>query len=184
MPTHNKIAHPHLSRQHAQKPCRKLKIGNPAAHEKIRLMLLGSPPDMVHGISLRKTDLSTPLTRYGWHITPDRVWGFIPALADCRYRAPLTPRLVRPCYKPAAHTRTIFCFRESLNKSARAGSEGFCSQARDGKWRNTLCTRKGYAASVSQLMLATAAQYFPFFIPRHGDKRPAVQPQAIYSEVP
>ena len=139
MPTHNKIAHPHLSRQHAQKPCRKLKIGNPAAHEKIRLMLLGSPPDMVHGISLRKTDLSTPLTRYGWHITPDRVWGFIPALADCRYRAPLTPRLVRPCYKPAAHTRTIFCFRESLNKSARAGSEGFCSQARDGKWRNTVC---------------------------------------------
>jgi len=98
MSAHNKIAHPHLNRQHTQKPCRKLKIGNPAAHEKIRLMLLGSPPDMVHGISLRKTDLSTPLTRYGWHITPDRVWEFIPAVADCRYRAPLTPRLVRPCY--------------------------------------------------------------------------------------
>ena len=40
----------------------KLKNGNPAAHGKIRLMLLGSPPDMVHGIPLRKTDLSTPLT--------------------------------------------------------------------------------------------------------------------------
>ena len=26
--------------------------------------------------------------------------------------------------------------------------------------------------------------YFPFFILRHGSKRPAVQPQAIYSEVP
>ncbi len=26
---------------------------------KIRLMLLGSPPDMVHGIELRKTHLST-----------------------------------------------------------------------------------------------------------------------------
>ena len=69
-------------------------------------------------------------------------------------------------------------------KSAKAGSEGFCSQAKDGKWRNTLCTRKGYAASVSQLPLATAALYFPFFILRHGDKRPAVRPQTIYSEVP
>jgi len=40
-----------------------LKIGNPTAHEKIHLMLLGSPPDMVHGISLRQTNFSTPLTR-------------------------------------------------------------------------------------------------------------------------
>ena len=29
--------------------------------------------------------------------------------------------------------------REALTKSARAGSEGFCSHAKDGKWRNTLC---------------------------------------------
>ena len=40
-----------------------LRNGNPAAHGKIRLMLLGSPPDMVHGIPLRKTDPSTPLTQ-------------------------------------------------------------------------------------------------------------------------
>ena len=40
-----------------------LKNGNLAAHDKIHLMLLGSPPDMVHGISLRKTNLSTPLSR-------------------------------------------------------------------------------------------------------------------------
>ena len=26
--------------------------------------------------------------------------GFIPAVADCRYRAPLSPRLVRPCLWP------------------------------------------------------------------------------------
>ena len=30
-------------------------------------------------------------------------------------------------------------FREALIKSARAGSEGFCSQAKDEKWRNTEC---------------------------------------------
>ena len=75
-------------------------------------------------------------------------------------------------------------FKEALIKSARAGSEEFCFQARAGKWRNTLCTRKGYAASVSQLTLATAALYFPLFSPQHGGKRPAVQPQTIYSEVP
>ena len=74
--------------------------------------------------------------------------------------------------------------KEALMKSARAGSERFCSQARFGKWRNTLCTRKGYAASVSQLALATAALYFPFFKPQTGGKRSAVQPPAIYSEFP
>ena len=70
-------------------------------------MLLGSPPDMVHGFPLRKTDLSTPLTRYGWHISPGRVWGFIPAVADCRYRAPLSPRLVRPCPTPTGIRQTL-----------------------------------------------------------------------------
>ena len=39
---------------------KQLEIGNLTAHGKIHLMLLGSPPDMVHGISLRQTNLSTP----------------------------------------------------------------------------------------------------------------------------
>ena len=30
------------------------RTGEPAAHEKTRLMLLGSPPDMVHGLSLHR----------------------------------------------------------------------------------------------------------------------------------
>ena len=47
-----------------------------------------------------------------------------------------------------------------------------------------MCTRKGYAASVSQLTLATAALYFPFFKPQTGGKRSAAQPQTIYSEFP
>jgi len=37
--------------------------GNLAAHKLTRLMLLGSPPDMVHGILLRKTGPSTLLTQ-------------------------------------------------------------------------------------------------------------------------
>ena len=84
--------------------------------------------------------------------------------------------------------KQLVCFqigpREALNKSARADSERFCSQARYGKWRNTLCTRKGYAASVSQFSLATAALYFPFFVPKPGGERSAVRPPTIPSEFP
>ena len=61
-PAHNKIAHPHLNEPNIRDLSSKLKNGNLAAHGKIRLRLLGSPPDLVHGIPLRKTDLSTPLT--------------------------------------------------------------------------------------------------------------------------
>ena len=39
----------------------RLKNGIPAAHGKIRLVLLGSPPDTVHGIPLRGTGLSSLL---------------------------------------------------------------------------------------------------------------------------
>ena len=63
--------------------------------------------------------------------------------------------------------------REALNKSARAVSERFFGQSRHRKRRNTLCTRKGYAASVSRLTSATAALYFPFSIPKSGRKRSA-----------
>ena len=60
---HNKIAHPHLNELNARNLSSKLKNGCLAAHGTIRLVLLGSPPDTVHGIPLRKTDLSTPLTQ-------------------------------------------------------------------------------------------------------------------------
>ena len=46
---------------------------------------------------------------------------------------------------------------------AKSPSLDFWLNSKFGKRRNTVCTRKGYAASVSQLTLATAAQYFSFF---------------------
>ena len=58
-------------------------------------------------------------------------------------------------------------------KSARTVSERFFGQSRHRKRRNTVCTRKGYAASVSRLMPATAALYFPFPMPKSGRKRSA-----------
>ena len=42
-------------------PHSQLRNGWLTAHKTDRLMLLGSPPDMVHGVSLRETDPSTPL---------------------------------------------------------------------------------------------------------------------------
>ena len=47
-----------------------------------------------------------------------------------------------------------------------------------------MCTRKGYAASVSQLALATAALYFKLFKLHSRVKRSVAQPQTIYSEFP
>ena len=40
----------------------RLRPGSLTAHEKHRLMLLGSPPDMVHGFPLRETGSSSLLT--------------------------------------------------------------------------------------------------------------------------
>ncbi len=69
-------------------------------------------------------------------------------------------------------------------KSARAGGRRFWLSRKFWKRRNTLCTRKGYAASVSQLTLATAALYSPLSELHGWGKRFAAQPKTIYSEVP
>jgi len=54
-------------------PGSRLGDGFPAAHRTHRLMLLGSPPDMVHGDLLRGTGSSSLLTgRNTTHATP---WG-------------------------------------------------------------------------------------------------------------
>ena len=42
-----------------------LKTGDPAAHPQICLMLLGSPPDMIHRCELRRTHFSTALQGCG-----------------------------------------------------------------------------------------------------------------------
>ena len=69
--------------------------------------------------------------------------------------------------------RLILVFKAAPHNSARSLRQDFCPNSKFGKRRNTVCTRKGYAASVSQLALATAALYFPFSIPKSGRKRSA-----------
>ena len=63
--------------------------------------------------------------------------------------------------------------RATPHNLTRRLSQYFCSNSKSPKWRNTVCARKGYAASVSQLVLATAAQYFSFFKLKKWGKKAA-----------
>jgi len=66
--------------------------GTLASHESVCLVLLHSCPDTVHRFPLRKTQASTPLIE-GCSQMKDPQIRITPAVADCRYRAPLSPRL-------------------------------------------------------------------------------------------
>ena len=66
--------------------------GTLTAHRRFHLVLLHSCPDTVHRFPLRKTQTSTPLTQ-GSSATCCPRQGITPAGADCRFRAPLSPRL-------------------------------------------------------------------------------------------
>ena len=66
--------------------------GTLTAHEKSCLVLLHSCPDTVHRHPLRETQTSSLLTQ-GFCTDLNPPVGITPAIADCRYRAPLTPRL-------------------------------------------------------------------------------------------
>ena len=66
--TIDKTAHPPLNRRHARYHSSQLGLGAPTAHGVTCLMLLGSPPDMVHKAPLRGTEPSTPLTAGRRHI--------------------------------------------------------------------------------------------------------------------
>src|SRR3954465_8402089 len=68
--------------------------GRSAAPDDDRLVLLPSGSDTVRGSPLRGTRSSTSRRRAAFE-NGDLGRGFSPAVADCRYRAPLVPRLAR-----------------------------------------------------------------------------------------
>ena len=55
-------------------------------------MLLHSWPDTVHGVPSRKTQTSTPLSK-GSSAKTSPLRNITPAIADCRFKVPLLPRL-------------------------------------------------------------------------------------------
>ena len=68
--------------------------GRSAALDDDRLVLLPSGPDTVRGSPMRGTRSSTSHRRAAFE-NGDLGREFSPAVADCRYRAPLVPRLAR-----------------------------------------------------------------------------------------
>ena len=87
-----KSAHPALYTAHRRYPGSQLGPGFLAAHRMTHLVLLHSCPDTFHEVLLRKTQTSTPLTR-GSPARSHPRRDITSAGADCRYRAPLSPRL-------------------------------------------------------------------------------------------
>ena len=87
-----KSAHPALYTAHRRYPGSQLGPGCLTAHRMTHLVLLHSCPDTVHEVLLRKTQTSTPLTR-GSPASSHPRRDITSAGADCRYRAPLSPRL-------------------------------------------------------------------------------------------
>ena len=66
---------------HARKRRHTLWTGDLAAHRSDRLMLLGSPPDMVHGVRLRKTHPSTREIRRADHTESALIKGIHPCFS-------------------------------------------------------------------------------------------------------
>ena len=76
-----------------------LNPGTLTAPERFRLVLLRSRPDTVHGFPSRETRISTSLTKgSSASCRPPR--NITPAIADCRYKAPLPPRLHESIFYP------------------------------------------------------------------------------------
>ncbi len=96
--------------------------GRSAAPGKVRLVLLPSGPDTVRELPLRGTRPSTSLEVAAFE-SGDLGREFSPAGADCRFRAPLVPRLAR------------------RRKSIRGGGEGGI-RTRDGLPRTAFPVRR------------------------------------------
>lgn len=75
---------------HKRYSCRQLGLGDPAAHERVHLMLLPSGPDMVHGFPLRRTQTSTLRARGRPYNTDSLEKGFSLARADCKLQGTAT----------------------------------------------------------------------------------------------
>ena len=133
------LRRPGRSRAHHDE---RLGPGRSAAPDDDRLVLLPSGPDTVRGSPLRGTRSSTSHRRAAFE-NGDLGRGFSPAIADCRYRAPLVPRLARP--------RKDTRFRGECGMpawSVACGTSGVWPSRYPGHWRRSCpnMTRTGPSA--------------------------------------
>ncbi len=122
------LRRPENSRAHHDE---RLGPGRSAAPDDDRLVLLPSGPDTVRGSPLRGTRSSTSHRPAAFE-SGDLGREFSPAGADCRYRAPLVPRLARPAKDTPSRsiTPSSGCGRgRSRHARDRAPADG-----RPGRW--------------------------------------------------
>ena len=100
--------------------------GTLTAHERFCLVLLYSYPDTVHRFPLRKTQASTPLIR-GSPTVNGPGQNITPTIADCWYRAPLTPQLLGalsiPCFCKKVKVVLYYKYCFLLSRSSRKKSD-------------------------------------------------------------
>jgi hypothetical protein len=93
----------------------------PVAPAVVHLPLLPPGPDGVHGTAPHRTRASSPLTGGKPCRAEGRGQEFDPALAGCRFRAPLPPRPARPNLKFCTFTVKICILRRKM--AERVGFE-------------------------------------------------------------
>ncbi len=106
------MARPHTdlwNQRYARYPGSRLRSGNPAAQIAVRLVLLGSPPDTVHGATLRGTDPSSLLTGVRRH-NADPGAGIHPCCSGLQVQGTAnspTSAALPPSFGPVAHMAPI-----------------------------------------------------------------------------
>ena len=107
------VVHPRIDQQPSSLLAGlRLQPGTPTSLRRDSLPLLPSGPGGVRRLLPHGTQLSTPRCRSS-PTGSDLTGEFNPAKADCGYRAPLAPRLARPC---------VFYVRHALASNGIAGS--------------------------------------------------------------
>ena len=103
-------------------PENRLNPGTLTAPGRFCLVLLRSRPDTVHRFPSRKTQISTSLLR-GCFANKHPLRNITPAIADCRYKAPLAPRLARNVII------SLFCVNVNNSIEQNASHRGSSNEA-------------------------------------------------------
>lgn len=145
VPACGKTTHRPLKPHYARYLNSRLRSGSPAAHAHIRLVLLGSPPDTVHGWALRGTDPSSLLIWGRRHIPPPGA-GIHPCCSGLQVqgtaisptiaalpRAEALGRLSVILSRPGGFINRFFKKRAAGRRRARVWSPSFCLKYGSGR---------------------------------------------------
>ena len=136
------------------------------------IVLLHSCPDTVQRFPLRKTKTSTPLTRGSFTVKhPGQ--NITPALAACRYRAPLTPRLcglVKYTWKPwFCQVFPPFSLLPEQSLLLSAAASGICCL----RCKNTIRKEEGRQSTAYERAISSPSMNRRFTPPSYSSGSPS-----------